>query len=134
MLSTSPSGALSPYYYKGGYLHGIHYGSFFDDMPALREMMQREEDFILRSPQSRRIMIDLYETRLTKPMLAQFVAHLERLRPRTAKLSIAAGGKTLRALRKALSKSAVLPMGGIYLCADMEEGKTWLVSEHWPTA
>ncbi len=31
MLSRSPSGSLSPYYYKGVYLHGMHYGSYFED-------------------------------------------------------------------------------------------------------
>lgn len=35
MMTKSPSGALSPYYYKGGYFHGIHYGSYFDDSQAL---------------------------------------------------------------------------------------------------
>jgi len=32
MMTKSPNGALSPCYYKGGYLHGIHYGSYFNDM------------------------------------------------------------------------------------------------------
>ena len=35
MSGKSPSGALSPYYYKGGYFHGIHYGSYFDDHNVL---------------------------------------------------------------------------------------------------
>ncbi len=47
MLKKSPSGALSPYYYKGGYFHGIHYGSYFDNMDALLNMMRQEEAFIL---------------------------------------------------------------------------------------
>lgn len=62
MIGKSPSGALSPYYYKGGYFHGIHYGSYFDDMDALRDMMSQEESFIMDSPEKRRIMIDIYET------------------------------------------------------------------------
>jgi hypothetical protein len=68
MITRSPSGALSPYYYKGGYFHGIHYGSYFDDMDAFLLMMADEEQFILRSPEKRRLMIDLYETNITKPM------------------------------------------------------------------
>ncbi len=39
MMTKSPSGALSPYYYKGGYFHGIHYGSYFDDAKALFDMI-----------------------------------------------------------------------------------------------
>ena len=49
MLKKSPSGALSPYYYKGGYFHGIHYGSYFDDDKALFDIMDKEERFILKS-------------------------------------------------------------------------------------
>jgi hypothetical protein len=50
MMTKSPNGALSPCYYKGGYLHGIHYGSYFNDMDLLRDMMAQEETLILRSP------------------------------------------------------------------------------------
>lgn len=49
MMTKSPNGALSPCYYKGGYLHGIHYGSYFNDMDLLRDMMAQEETLILRS-------------------------------------------------------------------------------------
>lgn len=58
MISKSPSGALSPYYYKGGYFHGIHYGSYFDDVDALLSVMDQEEAFILKSPERRRIFIE----------------------------------------------------------------------------
>lgn len=77
MLKKSPSGALSPYYYKGGYFHGIHYGSYFDDMDSLRDMMHKEESFIMSSPEKRRIMIDLYETNLTKEMIWEFAQHIK---------------------------------------------------------
>ena len=69
MSGKSPSGALSPYYYKGGYFHGIHYGSYFDDAESLYKMIEKEEHFILESPERRRIMIDLYETSLTPEVL-----------------------------------------------------------------
>jgi hypothetical protein len=77
-MTKSPSGALSPYYYKGGYFHGIHYGSYFEDMDSLRDMMAQEEEFILRSSEKRRILIDFYETSLTKPMLVEFAVHIKR--------------------------------------------------------
>jgi hypothetical protein len=127
MLSKSPSGALSPYYYKGGYFHGIHYGSYFDDMDGLRDMMAKEEAFILKSPENRRIMIDLYETNLTPKTLAEFAAHIARLSGKIIKLGVRGEKKTLKAVQKALQKSCPLEKGQMYFAPDMEETKTWLV-------
>ena len=79
MSGKSPSGALSPYYYKGGYFHGIHYGSYFDDAESLYRMIEKEERFILESPERRRIMIDLYETSLTPEVLEAVIRHIGRL-------------------------------------------------------
>lgn len=129
MLKKSPSGALSPYYYKGGYFHGIHYGSYFDDMDSLRDMMHKEESFIMSSPEKRRIMIDLYETNLTKEMIWEFAQHIKRMSTKIVKLAIAGDRRCLRSVYKALLKSNALDKGQIYVCSDMEEGKTWLVSE-----
>ncbi|ABX42889.1 hypothetical protein Cphy_2528 [Lachnoclostridium phytofermentans ISDg] len=129
MLAKSPSGALSPYYYKGGYFHGIHYGSYFDDMDALFTMMEKEEHFILNSPQMRRILIDLYETNLSKPALEKMIHHIEQISPRIIKLAITSDKKSLNSIRKAIKKASILGSGQLYLCTDMEEGKTWLVSD-----
>ena len=129
MLKMSPSGALSPYYYKGGYFHGIHYGSYFEDMDSLRNMMAQEEAYLLRSPEKRRILIDLYETNLTKPMLSEFALHIGRLNTRIAKLAIAGDKNGRNAVKRALLKAGAINAGQLYLCADMEEGKTWLVSD-----
>ena len=129
MMTKSPSGALSPYYYKGGYLHGIHYGSYFDDMDSLRGMMAQEETFILRSPEKRRIMVDFYETNLTKSMISEFALHIGRLSSRIAKLAIAGDRQCRNTVKRALLKSNALNAGQVYICADMEEGKTWLVSD-----
>lgn len=129
MLRMSPSGALSPYYYKGGYFHGIHYGSYFDDMNALTTMMEQEEAFILRSPEKRRIMIDLYETNLTAAMVFELAEHIFRMRERIIKLAVSADKKTMKSVRKALLGCQALGSGQMYFCADMEEGKTWLVSD-----
>lgn len=128
MLRKSPSGALSPYYYKGGYFHGIHYGSYFNDMESLRDMMSQEESFILRSPEKRRIMVDLYETNLTQSMVLEFVQHIERISSRIVKLAIAGDKKHIKPIYKSIIKDNVLNKGQIYICSDMEEGKTWLVS------
>lgn len=129
MISKSPSGALSPYYYKGGYFHGIHYGSFHDDMDALRSMMAAEEEYILRSAEKRRIIIDFYETNLTEAAISEFVAHVERLNTRIFKMTISCDPKMIKAIRRALLKGCSLPKGLMYFTPDMEEGKTWLVSD-----
>jgi len=129
MISKSPSGALSPYYYKGGYFHGIHYGSYFNDMSAFSTMMNAEEEFILRSLEKRRIMIDLYETNMTPDILTDFVAHIERLSARIVKLAISADKKSLNAIRRALYNGCSLEKGQMYFTPDMEEGKTWLVND-----
>jgi hypothetical protein len=129
MLKMSPSGALSPYHYKGGYFHGIHYGSFHDDADGLAEMMNAEEQFILRSPERRKIMIDFYETQITPAILVDFAAHIERISDRISKLGISADRKNLRRIRKALYDGCSLGKGLIYFSPDMEEAKTWLVSD-----
>lgn len=131
MLAKSPSGALSPYYYKGGYFHGIHYGSYFDDAEAFLSMMEQEETFLLNSPQKRRVLMDFYETDLTEPILEKVIRHMERIRPRIIKLAVAADKRSLRRLRKALTKAGVLSPERCYFCTDMEEGKTWLVSDEY---
>lgn len=129
MMTKSPSGALSPYYYKGGYFHGIHYGSYFDDAKALFDMMEKEEQFILKSPDRRRIMIDLYETNITQEVLEKLMQHIENLKPRIIKLAFAANKTNLRSIRKAIKKEKALQTVCCYFSTDMEEGKTWLVSD-----
>jgi len=129
-MTKSPSGALNPYYYKGGYFHGIHYGSYFDDTVALLDMIDKEEAFILNSPEKRRILIDFYETNLTQPVLERVIQHIRRLNPKIIKLAIASDRKSLRHIAKAMKAAGVLQHGRYYLCTDMEEGKTWLVSDN----
>ena len=129
MLTKSPSGALSPYYYKGGYFHGIHYGSYFNDMDALFTIIEKEEQFILNSPQMRRILIDLYETNLSKLALQKMIQHIEQISPRIIKLAITCDKKSLTGIHRAMKKAKILIPGQLYLCTDMEEAKTWLVSD-----
>ena len=129
MMTKSPSGALSPYYYKGGYFHGIHYGSYFDDSKALFDMMEKEEQFILKSPDRRRIMMDLYETDITQDVLEKLLQNIENLRPRIVKVAFAANRATLKNIQRAIKKEKNLRAVCCYFSTDMEEGKTWLVSD-----
>lgn len=130
MITKSPSGALSPYYYKGGYFHGIHYGSYFHDENALIAMMKQEEDFILQSPEQRRIMIDLYETVLSPRVLDALIQHLSHISSKIIKLAIATDKKNLHAIKRAMKKDKVCHSLCCFYGTDMEEGKTWLVSDN----
>lgn len=129
MMTKSPSEALSPYYYKGGYFHGIHYGSYFGNAEALEDMMKREEEFILKSCEKRRIMIDLYETELSPRVLEALEQHLIHLCPKIVKLAFATDRKGLRVIRKMIRRCRQLENLCCYYSTDMEEGKTWLVSD-----
>lgn len=129
MITKSPSGALSPYYYKGGYFHGIHYGSYHDNSGALLDMIDKEEEFILKSPERRRVLIDLYESDLTQEVMDRLIKHLERLSPKLVKLAIATDKKGLRYIRRSMKKAGLLLSICCYFGTDMEEGKTWLVSD-----
>ncbi|QEH70284.1 hypothetical protein EKH84_18545 [Cellulosilyticum sp. WCF-2] len=131
MLMKSPSNALSPYYYKGGYFHGIHYGSYYDDREALFSMMEREEVFILNSSERRRILIDFYGTSVSQLMLDKVVEHIRHLSPRIIKLAIATDKRSLWHICKAIKKANILENGQLYFSTDMEEGKTWLVSDEF---
>lgn len=128
MLTKSPSGALSPYYYKGGFFHGIHYGSYFDDSEALFDIMDKEEKFILKSLERRRIMIDIYETNISREVLENLIQHIVRLSPRIIKIAFAAKKAELRKIKRAMLKEESLQSICCYFSTDMEEGKTWLVS------
>jgi hypothetical protein len=132
MMRKSPSGALSPYYYKGGYFHSIYYGSYFNDTAALLSMMAEEEAFILCSADRRRILIDLYETNVDA-VLDEFTSHIDRLSTngKIIKLAISADKKTLKTIRNALFAGCSLLKGCMYFSPDMEESKTWLVSDHY---
>lgn len=129
MMTKSPSGALSPYYYKGGYFHGIHYGSYFDNSKALFDMMEKEEEFILKSPDRRRILMDFYETDMTQEVLQRLIQHIEQLRPRIIKLAFSANKSTLKRIKRAIGQEATIRNVCCYFSTDMEEGKTWLVSD-----
>lgn len=128
-MTKSPSGGLSPYYYKGGYFHGIHYGSFFTDEAALLSLIKEEELFILKSPQTRKILMDFYETDLSPNIIENIIHHITTLKPRIAKLAIATDKKSLRRLKQAIKRAKIIDDGFIFFCTDMEEGKTWLVSD-----
>lgn len=130
MITKSPSGALSPYYYKGGYFHGIHYGSYFENVEALFNMMDQEEQFILKCHEQKRILIDLYQTSIEQNVIERLIQHLEKISPRIFKLAIATDKINLKKIHKAIKGDKTCQSIYCYFSTDMEEAKTWLVSDY----
>ena len=130
LLKKSPGGSIFPYYYKGGTLFGLHYGSFFDDEAALLRRMRAEEHFITDSVRQTPLWIDFYETRLTDSVLNELIGSLLRLQGHITKLAlVGCSFWDKRRLMKRLKKSSrEFPMP-VRFFSDPEEAKTWLVSE-----
>lgn len=75
----SPGGSLFPYYYKGGELHCLKYGSFHTNADALFMLMKAEEDFITSRNRQLNIWVDFYETKLTTSVLIKFAENIGHL-------------------------------------------------------
>ena len=133
MPTKSPSGSACPYYYMGGELHPLKYGSFFSDRERLLSIMKAEEEFILRSPgqKNRRIWIDLYETRLDGEIARALAAHLKAIEPKIQKLCFVGcsflGALRLRRRMAALKLDAAK---NARFFRDPEEAKRWLVGKN----
>ena len=91
--------------------------------------MEKEEQFILKSPDRRRILMDFYETNMNQEVLLKLLQHIEHLRPRIIKLVFSANKSTLKKIRKAIYRQETIRNVCCYFATDMEESKTWLVSE-----
>jgi len=132
MLQKSPSGSLCPYYYMGGELHPLHYGSYFDDKKRLFEIIKAEEDFILKSSgtNNRRIWIDLYETTLDNEVIDFLVDHLIAISHKIFKLCLV--GCSLRDRQKIRAKMKLKNMdlfSQVQYFSDPEKGKQWLLGK-----
>jgi hypothetical protein len=126
----SPGGSLFPYYFKGGELHCLKYGSFYSNEDALFTLMKAEEAFIINSSRRINMWVDFYETNLTDKVLIMFVENMNRLQNYTSKLSIVGCSfiDKLR-LRKKIKKMGIEFSMPIKYFKDPEDAKTWLVSE-----
>ena len=130
VLQKSPGGSIFPYYYKGGALFGLHYGSFFKDEEALLARMRAEEEFITNSIRQTPLWIDFYETMLPDKVLNEFSSSILRLQDHITKLAIVGCSfKDKRRLMKLGKKSGwKFPMP-VKFFSDPEDAKTWLMSE-----
>jgi hypothetical protein len=133
MPAKSPSGSACPYYYMGGELHPLKYGSFFRDRERLAQVMRAEREFILASPglHNRRIWIDLYETRLDAAAARALAEHIQAIEPKIQKLCFVGcstfGALRLRRQMRALKLDIVCQTR---FFSDPEEAKKWLVGEN----
>jgi len=130
MLNKSPGGSVFPYYYKGGEVHCLKYGSFFEKKDELFALMQAEEQFIAETNRKLKIWVDFYQTAKTKEVLLEFVHNLQRLSGYISKLSIVGFSASDRwRLRSALRKSGIELTMPLKFFSDPEDAKTWLVQE-----
>jgi hypothetical protein len=130
LTQKSPGGSIFPYYYKGGEIFGLHYGSFFDDEESLLARMEAEEAFIANTHRQFPLWIDFYETKLTDRILVEFSRSMLRVRSHISRLAIV-GCSWLdkrRLLRLGRKSGVELPMP-VKFFSDPEVAKTWLVGE-----
>jgi len=130
MMHKSPSGSLCPYYYMGGELHPLKYGSYFKDKNKLFHIIHAEETFILNSSgnHNRRIWIDLYETHLDHEVIEKLVLHISNISPKIFKLCLV--GCSLISKHKIITqmKRSALPITPqVKFFSDPEIAKQWLV-------
>ena len=132
MLKKSPSGALCPYYFMGGELQPLHYGSYFNDKKHLFEMIKAEEEFILKSSgrNNRRVWIDLYETTLDDEAIDFLINHLKSIRSKIFKLCLVGCSKNdIRRIKDKMKREKMDLYNQTQYFSDPEDGKQWLVSE-----
>ncbi len=129
MNTESPGGSMFPYYYKGGELYCLKYGSFFADEDSLIALMKAEEDFISRRNQQLRIWVDFYETQLTNRVAVEFMESICRLRHHIVKLAlVGCSARDRWRLKRLIKKTEQLRSVPLKFFSDPEEAKTWLVS------
>lgn len=127
---TSPSGSTFPYYYKGGEIHSLKFGSFHADEEALLDVMRAEEEFISRPNRELRIWVDLYESQLTDRVLVELMRSMTRAHEHIIRLAlVGCSFKDRWRLRLLGRKFGIgFPVHVRYF-DDPEIAKTWLVSE-----
>lgn len=129
-VTVSPSGAMFPYYYKGGEIFGTHTGSYHSDEVGLLAMVKAEEEFIGQGNRRLRVWMDFYEDELTDRVLRELLATIHRLQPHLLRLALVGFSLTDRWRFNQLKKRSGLRfLMPIKFFGDPEDAKTWLVSE-----
>jgi hypothetical protein len=130
MSIKSPGGSTYPYYYKGGEIHGLKYGSFFSDEQRLFAVMDAEEAFIRQRPARLfRAWVDFYETAISDKVVAKFLEHTQSISDQLVKLAIVGcSAKDEKRIKKAMKEFNTMLTGRCAFFEDPEEAKTWLVT------
>lgn len=129
-MTKSPSGSLCPYYYMGGELHPLKYGSFHKDKEKLFHIIKKEEEFILNASgnRNRRIWIDLYETQLDREVIEKLVLHIKTVSPKIFKLCLVGCSFFNKyKIRKEMKRKGVGFVSQMRFFSDPEIAKQWLV-------
>lgn len=124
----SPGGSIFPYYYKGGEIHCLKYGSKHKDQDNLFDVMRQEEAFIFGINKKLKVWVDMYETKITKEVLDQLICNINNLKDHVDKLSfVGLSGMDRWKLKRRLKS---LELGqSVSFYADPEEAKTWLITD-----
>lgn len=124
----SPGGSIFPYYYKGGEIHCLKYGSKFKNKEKLFELMKQEEAFIIQTNKKLKIWIDMYETSMTEKVIQELINNLKNLNDYIERLSfVGLSGMNQWRLKRRMKQAGLKQTISFY--ADPEDAKTWLVSE-----
>ena len=132
MLKKSPSDSLCPYFYMGGELHPLKYGSYHSDRERLFAVMAAEEAFILQSPgqHNRRIWVDLYETTLDEAVIDALIGHIRAIEAKVGKLCfVGCSPAAVRKLRACLTENDPDLARQAAFFSDPEEAKRWPVGK-----
>lgn len=131
-MNRSPSGSICPYYYMGGELHPLKYGSYFKDKEKLFAVIKAEEDFILNSAgqKNRRIWVDLYETKLDDEVIDALAVHIKAIKAKIFKLCFVGCSVFDRTrLKRKMVEEHIDIVNQLRFFSDPEKAKQWLVTE-----
>lgn len=124
----SPGGSIFPYYYKGGEIHCLKYGSKHKDQDKLFDVMRQEEALIFGINKKLKVWVDMYETKITKEVLDQLICNINNLKDHVDKLSfVGLSGMDRWKLKRRLKSFELGQSVSFY--ADPEEAKTWLITD-----
>lgn len=129
MLKKSPGGSYFPYYYKGGEIHCLKYGSYYDDEASLFNVMRAEEAFVLSLNRAMPIWVDWYKTVISEAVLQEFVNSMERVQHRVSKLALVGLRYGDRVRVQRIQKRLGMQIPQIRFFRDPEDAKTWLIHE-----
>jgi hypothetical protein len=130
LTKKSPGGSTFPYYYKGGELFGIHFGSFGVNEAGLIARMKAEGAFFLEQNHGIGFWVDFYQTKLTDRVLEEFIEMMEHTSRLMYKLAlVGCSFRDQQRITRLIKKAENLSKLPVKYFVDPEEAKTWLVSE-----